>query len=117
MKSRPIVVCTTRIVTMNYFDTSALVNRDVWKKQHPTKLRPLLPELSEFAKHNHNVLHTILRYALDTFQYVYPVHELLGYSLSTLSFRRTRLSTSTDGMRLVKPMVHLWDIFVSVLEY
>lgn len=40
------------------------VNRDVSRKQHPEVLRALLPEISEFAHHNHfNVLHVILRYA------------------------------------------------------
>ncbi|KAI0341627.1 Clavaminate synthase-like protein [Trametopsis cervina] len=37
------------------------IHRDVYKKQHPPVLRPFLPELSEFTKHNHNVLHTVLR--------------------------------------------------------
>lgn len=41
-----------------------VVNRDVSRKEHPEVLRPLLPEISEFAHHNHfNVLHVILRYA------------------------------------------------------
>ena len=38
------------------------VNRDVTKRGHPEALRPLLPEIKEFGKHNHfNVLHPILR--------------------------------------------------------
>ncbi|KAF8056292.1 Clavaminate synthase-like protein [Lyophyllum atratum] len=38
------------------------INRDVTKRGHPQSLRPLLPEISEFARHNHfNVLHPILR--------------------------------------------------------
>ncbi|KAG6848923.1 hypothetical protein H0H93_012733 [Arthromyces matolae] len=38
------------------------VNRDVNKREHPHTLRPLLPEIEEFARHNHlNVLHPILR--------------------------------------------------------
>ncbi|KAI0689338.1 Clavaminate synthase-like protein [Cytidiella melzeri] len=37
------------------------VNRDVNKKQHPQALRPFLPEIRDFAKHNHSILHTILR--------------------------------------------------------
>jgi hypothetical protein len=38
------------------------VNRDVTKRRHPETLRPLLPEIKEFGKHNHfNVLHPILR--------------------------------------------------------
>jgi hypothetical protein len=41
----------------------AEVNRDVTKKEHPEAVRPLLPEISEFAKHNHfNVLHPVLQY-------------------------------------------------------
>jgi len=38
------------------------INRDVGKRQHPQPLRPYLPEVAEFARHNHfNVLHPILR--------------------------------------------------------
>ncbi|KAI0342235.1 Clavaminate synthase-like protein [Trametopsis cervina] len=37
------------------------INRDVSKKSHPHALRPLLPEISEFARHNHHVLHAVLR--------------------------------------------------------
>lgn len=38
------------------------INRDVTKKEHPEAIRPLLPEIDAFAKHNHfNVLHPILR--------------------------------------------------------
>ncbi|KAF8888023.1 hypothetical protein BD779DRAFT_1440344 [Infundibulicybe gibba] len=38
------------------------INPDVTKKQHPAELRPFLPEISEFAKHNHfNVLFPLLR--------------------------------------------------------
>jgi len=38
------------------------VNRDVRKRQHPEPLRPFLPEIESFARHNHeNVLHPILR--------------------------------------------------------
>jgi len=38
------------------------VNRDVRKRQHPEPLRPFLPEIEAFARHNHeNVLHPILR--------------------------------------------------------
>ncbi|KAG2076310.1 Clavaminate synthase-like protein [Suillus decipiens] len=37
-------------------------NRDVTKRGHPETLRPLLPEIKEFSKHNHfNVLHPVLR--------------------------------------------------------
>ncbi|KAG1740411.1 uncharacterized protein EDB91DRAFT_1237272 [Suillus paluster] len=37
-------------------------NRDVTERRHPEALRPLLPEIQEFNKHNHfNVLHPILR--------------------------------------------------------
>ncbi|KAI0089597.1 Clavaminate synthase-like protein [Irpex rosettiformis] len=36
------------------------INRDVSKKQHPDALRPYLPEIDEFSRHNHSVLHTIL---------------------------------------------------------
>ncbi|KAF8490579.1 Clavaminate synthase-like protein [Gautieria morchelliformis] len=38
------------------------VHRDVTKRAHPEALRPFLPEISAFARHNHfNVLHPILR--------------------------------------------------------
>lgn len=38
------------------------VNRDVTKKDHPDAVKPYLPEISEFAKHNHfNILDPILR--------------------------------------------------------
>ncbi|KAI0071947.1 Clavaminate synthase-like protein [Panus rudis PR-1116 ss-1] len=38
------------------------INHDVTKREHPEPLRPLLPEIEAFAKHNHfNVLHPILR--------------------------------------------------------
>ncbi|KAF8888034.1 hypothetical protein BD779DRAFT_474689 [Infundibulicybe gibba] len=38
------------------------ISLDVTKKQHPVELRPFLPEISEFAKHNHfNVLFPLLR--------------------------------------------------------
>ncbi|KAL0946027.1 hypothetical protein HGRIS_012304 [Hohenbuehelia grisea] len=38
------------------------VNRDVEKRQHPLALRPFLPEIAAFARHNHeNVLFPILR--------------------------------------------------------
>ncbi|KXN82085.1 Flavonol synthase/flavanone 3-hydroxylase [Leucoagaricus sp. SymC.cos] len=38
------------------------INRDITKRAHPESVRPLLPEIEAFAKHNHfNVLHPILR--------------------------------------------------------
>lgn len=38
------------------------LNRDVTQRPHPQALRPFLPELDAFARHNHfNVLHPILR--------------------------------------------------------
>ncbi|KAF8639173.1 hypothetical protein AX17_001660 [Amanita inopinata Kibby_2008] len=38
------------------------INRDVTKRAHPEVLRPFLPEITEFAKHNHlNILHPVLR--------------------------------------------------------
>ncbi|GLB39565.1 putative non-haem dioxygenase in morphine synthesis N-terminal [Lyophyllum shimeji] len=38
------------------------INREVTKREHPHALRPFLPEIAEFARHNHfNVLHPILR--------------------------------------------------------
>ncbi|ESK90363.1 Clavaminate synthase-like protein [Moniliophthora roreri MCA 2997] len=38
------------------------INRDVTKREHPESLRPLLPEIEAFARHNHfNILHPILR--------------------------------------------------------
>ncbi|KAF5325273.1 hypothetical protein D9619_009987 [Psilocybe cf. subviscida] len=38
------------------------VNRDITKREHPEILRPFLPEIKAFARHNHEeVLHPILR--------------------------------------------------------
>lgn len=38
------------------------LNRDTTKRQHPEALRPYLPEIEAFGKHNHfHVLHPILR--------------------------------------------------------
>ncbi|KAI0797316.1 Clavaminate synthase-like protein [Irpex lacteus] len=37
------------------------INRDVTKREHPQALRPYLPEIRDFASHNHRILHTILR--------------------------------------------------------
>ncbi|KAH7915946.1 Clavaminate synthase-like protein [Hygrophoropsis aurantiaca] len=38
------------------------VNRDITKRAHPEALRPFLPEIKEFARHNHyDILHPILR--------------------------------------------------------
>ncbi|KAG1814752.1 uncharacterized protein BJ212DRAFT_1481937 [Suillus subaureus] len=38
------------------------INLNVTKRPHPTALRPFLPELDDFARHNHfNILHPILR--------------------------------------------------------
>ena len=45
------------------------VNRDIRKRQHPGPLRPFLPEIEAFARHNHeNVLHPILRYAVSNIE-------------------------------------------------
>ncbi|KAI0797310.1 hypothetical protein BC629DRAFT_1502893 [Irpex lacteus] len=37
------------------------IHRDVTKKSHPQALVPYLPEVDRFARHNHSVLHTVLR--------------------------------------------------------
>ncbi|PFH51150.1 hypothetical protein AMATHDRAFT_143235 [Amanita thiersii Skay4041] len=38
------------------------INKDITRRAHPENLRSFLPEIEEFAKHNHfNVLHPILR--------------------------------------------------------
>ncbi|KAG6853338.1 hypothetical protein C0991_005165 [Blastosporella zonata] len=38
------------------------LHRDVNRKEHPEALRPCLPEISDFTRHNHfNVLHPLLR--------------------------------------------------------
>lgn len=38
------------------------VNRDISKRAHPPALRPFLPEIAEFGRHNHEeVLHPILK--------------------------------------------------------
>lgn len=38
------------------------VNRDVTRREHPQALRPFLTEISDFAKHCHSVVLTILRW-------------------------------------------------------
>jgi hypothetical protein len=49
---------------MGAFYASA-VNFNVTKRPHPIALRPFLPELDDFARHNHfNILHPILRSVL-----------------------------------------------------
>lgn len=61
----------TLLRNVNYITPQ--VNRDVFKREHPEVLKPLLPEVEQFAKHNHfNILHTILRYEklLTTIAYV-----------------------------------------------
>ena len=46
-----------------YHGFMELVNKQVHNKEHPEALRPLMPEIEAFAKHNHfNVLHPVLRY-------------------------------------------------------
>jgi len=53
---------TARLMGAFYAST---VNLDVAKRPHPTALRPFLPELDDFAHHNHfNILHPILRSVL-----------------------------------------------------
>lgn len=48
--------------------TQPAVHRDVTKRAHPEALRPFLPEISAFARHNHfNVLHPIMRYVFPFF--------------------------------------------------
>jgi isopenicillin N synthase-like dioxygenase len=38
------------------------MHRNITKREHPQALRPFIPELQQFARHNHfNVLHPILR--------------------------------------------------------
>ncbi|KAI0089599.1 Clavaminate synthase-like protein [Irpex rosettiformis] len=37
------------------------IHRNVSKKQHPQELRPYLPGIAEFTRHNHDILNTILR--------------------------------------------------------
>ncbi|KDQ32558.1 hypothetical protein PLEOSDRAFT_1073080 [Pleurotus ostreatus PC15] len=37
-------------------------NKDVYKREHPQPIRPFLPEIEAFARHNHfNVVHPVLR--------------------------------------------------------
>jgi hypothetical protein len=47
------------------FYTQVIVHRNVTKLPHPLALRPFLPELDAFARHNHfNIFHPILRSAV-----------------------------------------------------
>lgn len=77
------------------------VNRDVTKREHPEALRPLLPEIREFSRHNHfNVLHPLLRFGSR----VYP-------SWAT-GFTRPLLRLLALGMELPEETfvnVHGWD--------
>jgi len=46
-----------------FFIAYAVVNRNVNNKSHPEAVRPFLPEIQEFVRHNHiDVLHEIGRY-------------------------------------------------------
>ncbi|KAL4248225.1 Isopenicillin N synthase-like superfamily protein, partial [Pleurotus pulmonarius] len=37
-------------------------NKDVYKREHPQPIRPFLPEIEAFSRHNHfNVVHPVLR--------------------------------------------------------
>jgi hypothetical protein len=77
------------------------VNRDVTKRQHPEAVRPFLPEIEAFARHNHfNVLHPILRCAtyLPTWKKAsFPLRLLVILShptiltLTSCSFLQSRL--------------------------
>jgi hypothetical protein len=41
---------------------ASIVNLDITKRPHPTAVRPFLPEIDDFTRHNHfNILHPILR--------------------------------------------------------
>ena len=45
-----------------FLQFTVLVHRDVTKREHPEAVRPFMPEVAAFARHNHfNVLHPILR--------------------------------------------------------
>ena len=57
-----IIIVSNRLCAPGFGDFTALVNKQVYTKEHPEVLRPLMPEIEAFAKHNHfNVLHPILR--------------------------------------------------------
>ena len=41
----------------------SLAHLDITKRAHPDALRPLLPEIEAFQRHNHfNILHPIMKY-------------------------------------------------------
>lgn len=45
---------------------ASIVNLNVAKRPHPTAVHPFLPEIDDFARHNHfNILHPILRLVLS----------------------------------------------------
>ena len=55
-------IITVRIFSSFDFFELLPVNRDVSVREHPKPVRPFLPEIEQFARHNHfNVLHPILR--------------------------------------------------------
>lgn len=45
-----------------YMLTCASAHRNIVGQEHPRPLRPFIPEMEDFARHNHfNVLHPVLR--------------------------------------------------------
>ena len=68
------------------------------KKEHPEALRPLLPEIDAFARHNHfNVLHPILRYV--------PIGALVVLCLHSRRLMATGLELPEETF----VNIHQWD--------
>lgn len=82
------------------------VNRVITKRQHPLALRPLLPEIAEFARFNHeHVLHTLLR--CDGSVGIRAVADMgrADFSRAAWNCRRTRWSTCTGLMNRARRQV------------
>ncbi len=83
-----------------------LVNRDVTKRQHPEALRPFLPELSDFAKKNHEILHTILRYVLPPSDVAITLYLIMsGFLQSVWKSLKKPLLTNMGGPLMGKRIV------------
>ena len=85
-----------------------LVNRIVTRKQHPEALRPLLPEISEFARFNHDIVHVMLRYVICFAELRCSLRipcPLVGFSLSVSRFLRKRLYATMDSKQKERLMV------------
>lgn len=76
------------------------------KREHPEALRPLLPELTGFAEHNHlNVLYNVLRFGTSIFSGRLINVYLLGSLLAVSNSLRIHLWRSMASKLLEKHTV------------